>query len=73
MKATTPALDVHAGRPSARLHKTVSLADLADDSGTKRVNFDVPTSVHTKLKIYAAGQGKTIKDLMTEYVTQLVK
>ena len=30
-----------------------------------------PTDQHTKLKIYAAKQGKTIKELLTEYVAGL--
>ncbi|MGP5570326.1 hypothetical protein ACTXN8_23565 [Pseudomonas helleri] len=37
----------------------------------KRVNFQLPADQHTKLKIYAAKQGKTIKELLTEYVAAL--
>jgi hypothetical protein len=60
-----------AGRPSARSNKATTLASLADEADTKRVNFELPASEHTKLKIYAAKQGKTIKDLLTEYVAGL--
>jgi len=60
-----------AGRPSARSNKAATLASLADEVSTKRVNFELPTEQHTKLKIYAAKQGKTIKDLLTEYVADL--
>ena len=63
-----------AGRPSARTDKAraATLASLTDDaSGMKRVNFDLPTQQHTKLKIYAAKQGKTIKELLTEYIEGL--
>jgi hypothetical protein len=60
-----------AGRPSVTKAKTATLASLADDSGTKRVNFELSSEQHTKLKIYAAKQGKTIKELLTEYVATL--
>ncbi|WP_335925273.1 chromosome partitioning protein ParB [Shewanella algae] len=59
-----------AGRPSAGKSKT-TLASLADKTATKRVNFDVTAEEHTKLKIYAARQGKTVKELLTEYVRSL--
>jgi hypothetical protein len=60
-----------AGRPSARSNKAATLASLADEADTKRVNFELSASEHTKLKIYAAKQGKTIKDLLPEYVAGL--
>lgn len=60
-----------AGRPSARSKKETTLASLADTGTTIRVNFDLPTEAHRKLKIYAARHGKTVKDLLTEYVTSL--
>jgi len=59
-----------AGRPSAR-NKAATLASLSDDVEIKRVNFQLPADQHTKLKIYAAKQGKTIKELLTEYVAAL--
>lgn len=59
-----------AGRPSAR-NKSATLASLADNVSMKRVNFQLPADQHTKLKIYAAKQGKSIKDLLTEYVESL--
>ena len=59
-----------AGRPSA-YSKTTTLASLSDDSEMKRVNFLLPSNQHTKLKIYAAKHGKTIKELLTEYVASL--
>ena len=37
----------------------------------KRVNFQLSADQHMKLKIYAARQGKTIKELLTEYVASL--
>ena len=60
-----------AGRPSATKSRAATLASLADDTAMKRVNFDLPADQHTKLKIYATRQGKTIKELLTEYVAQL--
>lgn len=59
-----------AGRPSAR-NRAATLASLSDDAEMKRVNFQLPADQHTKLKIYAAKQGKTIKELLTEYVAGL--
>jgi hypothetical protein len=59
-----------AGRPSAR-SKAATLASLAADDGAKRVNFQLSPELHTKLKIYAARQGKTITDVLTEYVSTL--
>ena len=57
-----------AGRPSARNNKA---ATLADAGGKKRVNFELSAEQHTKLKIYATKQGKSIKELLTEYVDAL--
>jgi len=62
------------GRPSARTDKAraATLASLADDAGSmKRVNFEVSAELHTRLKIYATKQGKSIKELLTEYVASL--
>lgn len=60
-----------AGRPSASKSRAATLASLADDANMKRVNFELAADQHTKLKIYATKQGKTIKDLLTEYIAQL--
>ena len=60
-----------AGRPSAKSSKAATLASLADTAATKRVNFDLSTDQHTKLKVYAAKQGKTVKELLTDFVEQL--
>ncbi len=68
------ATTLSAGRPSARTDKSkaATLASLADDAGgMKRVNFELSADQHTKLKIYATRQGKTIKELLTEYVASL--
>lgn len=59
-----------ASRPSARA-KAATLASLADGVEMKRVNFQLPADQHTKLKIHAARQGKTIRELLTEYVAGL--
>lgn len=60
-----------AGRPSARSDKAATLASLAAEASLKRVNFQLSADQHMKLKIYAARQGKTIKELLTEYVASL--
>lgn len=59
-----------AGRPSAKNNKAATLASLAEAS-SKRVNFDVSAEQHRKLKVYAAKQGKSVKELLTEFVEQL--
>jgi len=37
----------------------------------KRVNFELSAEQHSKLKIYAAKRGKSIKELLTEFVEGL--
>lgn len=72
MSKTTTALT--AGRPSVRTDKAraATLASLADNSGgRKRVNFELSAEQHAKLKIHAAKAGKSIKELLTEYVAGL--
>lgn len=64
-------LALTAGRPSARSNKSTLLSSLSDQRSMKRVNFDLSAEQHAKLKIYAAKQGKTIKDLLTEFVDSL--
>jgi hypothetical protein len=60
-----------AGRPSAKTDKTKTLASLADKADTVRVNFDLNREDHIKLKVYAAKQGKTVKELLTDFVARL--
>lgn len=60
-----------AGRPSVRSNKATTLASLADTPAMKRVNFQVPAEDHTKLKLYAVRQGRTITELLSEYIAQL--
>ena len=60
-----------AGRPSARVNKTATLSSLADSPSMKRVNFEITAEEHAKLKINAARQGKSIKELLTEFVSKL--
>lgn len=58
------------GRPSART-TSKTLSSLADEKATKRVNFNLTPEQHTKLKVYAIKQGKTVTELLTEFVEQL--
>lgn len=69
MKKTSNRLS--AGRPSARNNRVATLASLSDEVAVKRVNFDLAAEQHTKLKIYAAKHGKSIKEILTEYVAGL--
>lgn len=60
-----------AGRPSTRTNRAATLASLSDRAAMKRVNFELSAEQHAKLKIYAVKQGKSIKELLTEYVAHL--
>jgi len=60
-----------AGRPSAKTNRTATLASLADKGATVRVNFDLGRDQHIKLKVYAAKMGKSVKDVLTEFVEQI--
>lgn len=60
-----------AGRPSTRNNKAATLASLSDNVEIKRVNFQVSAEQHTKLKIFAAKKGKSIKELLTDFVDGL--
>ena len=70
MNLTTKSV-LSAGQPSARNDKAATLASLADKAATVRVNFDLDRDQHIKLKLYATKQGKSIKDVLSEYVAQL--
>ena len=59
-----------AGRPSAGV-RAMTMSDIASTEKVKRVNFDLPEALHTKLKTYSAAQGKSIKDVLTEFVEAL--
>jgi len=58
-----------AGRPSRS--KGASLSSLADRAPTSRVNFELDRDLHVKLKIHAARVGKSVKEVLTEYVASL--
>lgn len=70
MNTTKDALS--AGLPSAKSNKAATLASLARRPPV-RVNFDLDREQHTKLKVYAAKQGKSIKDVLSDCVAQLPK
>ena len=52
-----------------RQDKTAALKELSKDS-TKRLNADVPITLHRKLKILATKQDKTVTDLLIEIVSE---
>ena len=62
-----------AGRPSATQSRAVTLSSLSEDVALKRVNFSLPADEHMRLKIYAARQGKTITELLSDHVATLIK
>jgi len=59
-----------AGRPSAGV-RAMTMNDISSSEKVKRVNFDLSEALHTRLKTYAAAQGKSIKDVLTEFVEAL--
>ncbi len=59
-----------AGRPS-REKRSMTMSDMVSSDKVKRVNFDLPEELHKKLKTFAASQGKSIKDVLTEFVEGL--
>lgn len=59
-----------AGRPSEGKSKSIDSLAKGNES-MKRVNFELSAELHTKLKIYAVSSGKSIKDVLTEYVETL--
>ncbi len=66
--------NLNAGRPSkSNTSKSLSLDDLVENEKIKRVNFDLSESQHRKLKEYAAKQGMTIREVMTQYIETLLK
>lgn len=56
-----------AGRPSAQHTR----AAMADAPTMKRVNCQLSVEQHMKLKLHAVRHGKTITELLSEYITQL--
>lgn len=66
-----------AGRPSTRSdnEKSRLMASLKDESPaekTVRVNFELPQSKHTKLKVQVArSEHKSIRDFLTAYIDSL--
>jgi len=68
---STKGTTLSAGRPSAKTNKAATLASLADKGATVRVNFDLDRDQHIKLKVYAPKQGKSVKEVLTDFVAQL--
>lgn len=60
------------GRPSqspdAKAKLMESLRDDAPQEKLERVNFEVPASKKTKLKIIAAKKGMTVREFLTAYI-----
>ena len=58
-----------AGRPSVKKQMNLKTLELAKK---KRVNFDIDENTHSKLKVYAAENGKTIKDVIVDCIETLL-
>lgn len=58
-----------AGRPSVKKQMDLKSFEL---SKKKRVNFDIDENTHSKLKVYAAENGKTIKDVIVDCIEKLL-
>lgn len=59
-----------AGRPS-RAKEATSINVFAEKEKMVRVNFEVTRDEHTKLKVHAAKSGRSISDVLREFVAQL--
>jgi hypothetical protein len=59
-----------AGRPS-RSKEATPINVFADKEKMVRVNFEVTRDEHTKLKVHAAKSGRSISDVLREFVAQL--
>lgn len=67
-------MSLRAGRPSARSNKAkeTTLASLSESAGVmKRVNFEISEELHTRLKLHSLQTGKSIKDLVTDFIRSL--
>ena len=62
---------LNAGRPSARQDAKYKFSDLAGIEEQRRVNFNLPLEMHSKLKIYAAKQGLTITQVLTDFIESM--
>lgn len=63
-------MNLSAGRPSREAKKT-TLSDMADDKPKVRVNFDLDRDEHTRLKIYAAKTGKSIRQVLSDLIATI--
>jgi hypothetical protein len=48
-----------------------NLVGLAEKSTTVRVNFEVDRETHTKLKVFAAQQGRSVSDILRDSIASL--
>lgn len=60
------------GRPGPSKKEAAMPSNSGGGVLMKRVNFQLPADQHMKLKVYAAQQGKTITELLTEHVGRLI-
>lgn len=62
-----------AGRPSSRSSTTqINLTDVSITEKPKRISVEIAPEKHTALKVYAASQGKTITQVITQYIDTLI-
>jgi hypothetical protein len=45
---------------------------MADTKPTVRVNFDLDRDDHIKLKVYAAQQGKTVRQVLVDIISKII-
>jgi hypothetical protein len=71
MTTKTTGLKMSAGRPSRAKEAAAPVNVFAEKEKMVRVNFDVTKDEHTKLKVHAAKSGRSISDILREFVEQL--
>jgi hypothetical protein len=71
MSTKATGLKMSAGRPSRAKEAAVPANVFAEKEKMVRVNFDLTKDEHTKLKVYAAKTGRSISEILREFVEQL--
>ena len=71
MKKKLP-IALKSGRPSTARSQASMLSRLAAPKNLKRVNFQLDSEDHRRLKIYAAEEGKTITTLLKQHIVKLI-
>jgi hypothetical protein len=71
-KKAKSSVGLKVGKPSVgEKKKGLALAALTEKNLTVRVNFDLNRDEHIKLKVYAARAGRSVADVLRDFVDGL--